>query len=52
VQAGADNFDSAVFTVPDNLPPGQYSYVADIFAAGWGTLYAWNDHAGALTVAP
>jgi hypothetical protein len=50
LRAGIDNFDSAVFTVPDGLPSGQYRFVAGVFSAGWGTLYAWNDHAGALTI--
>jgi hypothetical protein len=47
--AGAGS-DSAVFTVSDQLPPGQYTFKAGVFSSGWGTLYAWNDQAGTLTV--
>jgi hypothetical protein len=42
--------DAAVMTVPDTLPPGDYTLVSGVFSAGWGTAYAWNDHAGTLTI--
>jgi hypothetical protein len=42
--------DTAVFTVPDSLAPGAYVFKSGVFSAGWGTLYAWNDQAGTLTV--
>jgi hypothetical protein len=52
LQAGVDNLDSVVFTVPADLPPGDYRFKAGLFSAGWGTLYAWNDQAGTFTVTP
>jgi hypothetical protein len=42
--------DTAVLTMPDSLPPGQYTFVAGVFSAGWGIEYAWNQAAGFLTV--
>jgi hypothetical protein len=50
IHAGAILTDAAVFTVPEGLPPGQYTLVSGVFSAGWGTQFAWNDHAGRLTV--
>jgi hypothetical protein len=47
---GAVTSDFAVFTIPDSLPPGQYTFKTGVFSTGWGTLYAWNDNAGTLTV--
>jgi hypothetical protein len=48
---GAGYTDTAFLTVPDSLAPGQYSFKSGVFSAGWGTLYAWNDAAGTLTIA-
>jgi hypothetical protein len=42
--------DSAVFTIPGDLAPGQYTFKTGVFSTGWGTLYAWNDNAGTLTL--
>jgi hypothetical protein len=50
IHPGAILTDAAVMTVPDTLPPGQYTFVSGVFAAGWGTDYAWNDHGGTLTI--
>ena len=50
LQAGGDNFDSAVFTVPDGLAAGPYHLVVGVFSAGWGTVYAFNSEAATLTV--
>jgi len=47
---GAILSDAAVMTVPDTLPPGQYTFKSGIFPAGWGTNYAWNDHGGAWAI--
>ena len=30
--------------------PGVYTMVSGVFSAGWGTAYAWNDHAATLTI--
>ena len=49
LQAGQAS-DTAVFTVPDSLGPGVYTFKSGVFSAGWGTLYAWNDQVGTLTV--
>ena len=38
------------WTLPGNLAKGTYYVKVGIFSAGWGTLYAWNDTAGAMTV--
>ncbi|HEY8694703.1 MAG TPA: hypothetical protein VIR57_18385, partial [Chloroflexota bacterium] len=32
------------------LPPGVYTFKLGVFTPGWGSLYAWNDAAGTLTV--
>ncbi len=50
VAAGASFTETTVLTVPDSLPPGQYAFKSGVFSAGWGTVYAWNDHAGILTI--
>jgi hypothetical protein len=50
LQGGAMNSDFAIFTIPDALPPGQYTFKTGVFAPGWGRLYVWNDAAGTLTV--
>jgi hypothetical protein len=50
IHPGALFTDAAVMTVPDTLPPGQYTFAAGVFSTGWGSVYAWNDHAGTLTV--
>jgi len=50
VQPGAPLTDLAVMTVPDSLPPGEYTLISGVFSAGWGIDYAWNDHAGTLTI--
>jgi hypothetical protein len=50
IHAGVILTDAAVFTVPDGLLPGEYTLVSGVFSAGWGTQFAWNDHAGRLTV--
>jgi hypothetical protein len=50
IQPGAILTDAAVMTVPDDLPPGQYTFVSGVFSAGWGTMYAWNGNAGSLIV--
>jgi hypothetical protein len=42
--------DTAVLTIPESLPVGQYTFVAGVFSAGWGIEYAWNPAAGFLTV--
>jgi hypothetical protein len=42
--------DAAVMTMPDTLPPGQYTLVSGVFSAGWGTAYAWNDRAATLMI--
>jgi len=47
---GAILTDAAVMTVPDTLPPGQYTFKSGIFSTGWGTNYAWNDSGGVLTI--
>jgi hypothetical protein len=39
----------AAFTI-DGLAPGDYVFKVGVFAAGWGTLFAWNDQAGALRI--
>jgi hypothetical protein len=49
---GAGSTDFVVFTIPGDLPAGQYTFKTGVFSAGWGTLYAWNDNAGTLTVEP
>ncbi len=48
VPGGANFSDTATLSV--NLPPGEYAFKAGIFSAGWGTVYAWNDNAGTLSV--
>jgi hypothetical protein len=50
VVAGQAATNSATFTVPDSLPAGAYQFKSGVFSAGWGTLYAWNDQAGTLTI--
>jgi len=50
VAGGASFTDSAALMVPDTLPPGDYAVKTGVFSAGWGTLHAWNDHAGTLTI--
>jgi hypothetical protein len=40
----------AVCTIPDDLPPGEFTLKTGVFSAGWGTLYVWNGSAGAITV--
>ena len=50
VSAGAELGETAMLTVPDSLPPGQYAFKSGVFSAGWGTLYAWNDNAGTLSI--
>jgi hypothetical protein len=50
VHPGAILTDAAVMTVPDTLPPGQYTFKSGIFSAGWGTSYAWNNDSGTLTI--
>jgi hypothetical protein len=50
LQAGVDNIDSAVFTVPDSLASGEYRFMAGVFSAGWGTLYAWADQAAVFRI--
>jgi hypothetical protein len=47
---GAMSGDSAVFTIPGDLAPGQYTLTTGVFSAGWGTLYAWNGNAATLTI--
>jgi hypothetical protein len=47
---GAASSDFAVFTIPDGLPPGQYTFKLGVFPAGWGSPYAWNDAAATLTI--
>ena len=49
-QGGAMTTDFATYTIPGDLPPGRYTFKTGVFSTGWGTLYAWNDNAGALTV--
>jgi hypothetical protein len=50
LRAGAAMTHVAVLTVPDDLPSGDYTLVAGVFSAGWGTLYAWKPDVGTLTV--
>ena len=50
--AGLPGSVTAVLTVPDSLPPGEYLLKTGAYSPGWGTLYAWSDHAGLLTVLP
>jgi len=50
VHPGAILTDAAVMTVPDTLPPGEYTFKSGIFSAGWGTSYAWNDQGGTLVI--
>jgi hypothetical protein len=50
VPGGAEFSQMTTLSVPDWLPPGQYSYKSGVFSAGWGTVYAWNDDAGTLTI--
>jgi hypothetical protein len=50
VAAGQATTRSTTFTVPDSLPAGAYQFKSGVFSAGWGTLYAWNDQAGVLTI--
>jgi len=52
LSAGVLSSFSATFTLPGSLPPGQYILKTGAFAAGWGTMYAWSDTAGAFIVAP
>ena len=49
-QGGAMTTDFATYTIPGDLPPGRYTFKTGVFSTGWGTLYAWNDNAGAFTV--
>ena len=49
VPGGANFSDTAKVMVA--LPPGEYTFKSGIFSAGWGTLYAWNDQGGTLSVA-
>ncbi|HTD77361.1 MAG TPA: hypothetical protein VK898_06985 [Chloroflexota bacterium] len=49
-QGGAMTTDFAVYTIPGDLAPGRYTFKTGVFSTGWGTLYAWNDNAGTLTV--
>ena len=49
---GALLSDAALLTIPDDLAPGEYTLVSGVFSAGWGTAYAWNDHAATLTINP
>jgi hypothetical protein len=50
IHPGAILTDAAVMTVPDTLPPGEYTFKSGIFSAGWGKSYAWNDSGGTLTI--
>jgi hypothetical protein len=50
VHPNATVTDAAVMTVPDSLPPGEYTFKTGIFSPGWGTTYAWNDSGGTLTI--
>ncbi len=43
------SFNTTV-TLPDSLPPGQYTLKTGVFAAGGGTRYAWTDSAGTFVV--
>jgi hypothetical protein len=47
---GGVQTDTAVLTIPESLPAGQYTFVAGVFSAGWGIEYAWNSTAGVLTI--
>jgi hypothetical protein len=50
--AGLPGSASATLQVPDSLPVGTYLVKTGVFGAGWGPMYAWNDQAGILTIAP
>jgi hypothetical protein len=50
-QGGAMTTDFAIYTIPEDLAPGKYTFKSGVFSPDWGRLYAWNDNAGTLTVA-
>ena len=49
LSASAPVTDTARLTI-EGLSAGDYTFKVGVFSAGWGTLYAWNDQAGALRI--
>jgi hypothetical protein len=41
---------TSTYTVPSDLPPGNYSVKTGLFTPGWGSMYSWSDMAGTFVV--
>lgn len=47
---GATKAFTSNWTVPGDLPPGEYAIKVGVFTAGWGKTLDWNDSANKITV--
>ncbi len=50
LSGGAVGSFTSTYTVPADLPPGNYSVKTGLFTPGWGSMYSWSDMAGSFVV--
>ncbi len=48
--AGQRRSISFVFTVPANLPPGQYTVDIGVFNGSWSKMYVWGYKKATFTI--
>lgn len=51
LRAGVTQSYSVTWQMPATAPSGSYRVKIGVFSPGWGTLYHWNDNAGAIPAA-